>query len=146
MKSVAQIRQRIGELDELIASHTQIIKDAEIAKQTYESAISIVEEDGNIEVFDENIPLIQNPKRKHKTTKGQRKGFREGSRPYMAQMFLLKCGKPMGIPEIAKACDVTREDYRSFGSGLADKSRAGNVFIKMDRGVYGLIELLGQYG
>ena len=140
--SVEQIRIKIGELDELIASHTQIIKDAEIAKQTYESAISIMEYDSD----DDNIPMIENPQRKYKERKGKRKGFTEGSRPYKARKFLLKCGKPMGIPEIAKACDVSTKDYRAFGSGLADKSRAGKVFVKMDRGVYGLIELLGKYG
>jgi len=154
MKFVEQIREKIGELDELIASHQQIIKEAEIAKQTYESAISISNFEEDLQENDKiipaienlqgknNIPANENPKAKYK----KRKTFREGSRPYKAQRFLLECGKPMTIPEISKACGVSKTDYRSFGSGLADKSRAGKIFVKMSRGVYGLIELMGNYG
>ena len=144
MKSVQSIKEIIGELDELIASHYQIIKEAKIAKQVYESIIDEENIDDKENGDDKNVPSIESPNRKHKGRK--RKGFRTGSRPHAAQMFLLKCGKPMGIPEIAKACKVSRQDYRAFGSGLADKSRAGNIFVKMDRGVYGLIELIGKYG
>jgi len=150
MKSVEHIKKRIVELDELIESHHQHIKDAEIAKQTYMDSINIIHDEENNHNKTEkpnrtsNVPLIENPKRKYKERKGI--GFREGSQPYKAQKVLLKSGKPMGIPELAKLCDVPTENYRAFGSGLADKSRAGNVFIKMDRGVYGLIELLGTYG
>lgn len=150
MKSVEHIKKRIVELDELIESHHQHIKDAEIAKQTYLDSINIIHDEENSDNKTEktfqtpNVPLIENPKRKYKARKAG--GFREGSQPYKAEKVLLKSGKPMGIPELAKLCDVSRENYRAFGSGLADKSRAGNVFIKMDRGVYGLIELLGTYG
>ena len=153
MKSVEHIKKRIVELDELIESHHQHIKDAEIAKQTYMDSINIIHDEENNHNKTEkpyrtsNVPLIENPKRKYKARKGVKGiGFREGSQSYKAQKVLLKSGKPLGIPELAKACDVSKENYRAFGSGLADKSRVGNVFIKMDRGVYGLIELLGTYG
>jgi len=142
MKSIEHIRMRIGELDDLIASHQQHIKDAEIAKQTYMDTISIIHDEENS--GNKNVPLIENPKRKYKERKV--KGFREGSQVYRARMVLLKSGRPMTITAISEACNISREKYRAFGSGLADKSRAGNVFVKIDRGVYGLIELLGTYG
>jgi len=147
MKSVEHIRMRIGELDDLIASHHQHIKEAEIAKQTYMDTISIIHDEENSD--NKNVPVIENtvienPKRKYRTSK--RKGFKVGSQPYKAEMVLLKSGRPMGIPEIAKACDISVGNYRAFGSGLADKSRVGKIFVKMERGVYGLIELLGTYG